>query len=70
LLFLVYIKSRVIILIFAVTAGDVGKDLIHEKIKSTKLVKKFRNVEILWISERESYNYLKVKKLACHIITI
>ena len=70
MLFLVYIKSRVIILIFAVTAGDVGKDLIHEKIKSTKLVKKFRNVEILWISVRESYNYLQVKKLACHIITI
>ena len=34
------------------------------------MVKKFKNVEILWASVREPYNYLQAKKLACHIITI
>ena len=32
--------------------------------------KKYRNVEILWASVREPYNYLQAKKLGCHIITV
>ena len=28
------------------------------------------NVEILWASVREPYNYLQAKQLGCHIITI
>ena len=31
--------------------------------------KKFKNVEILWASVREPYNYLQAKQLGCHIIT-
>ena len=31
---------------------------------------KFKNVEILWVSVREPYNYLQAKQLGCHIITI
>ena len=38
--------------------------------KSIKMAKKFKNVEILWASVREPYNYLQAKKLKCHIITI
>ena len=38
--------------------------------KSIKLAKKFKNVEILWASVREPYNYLQLKQLGCHIITI
>ena len=34
------------------------------------MAKKFKNVEILWASVREPYNYLQSKKLGCHIITI
>ena len=34
------------------------------------LAKKFKNVEILWASVREPYNYLQAKQLGCHIITI
>ena len=34
------------------------------------LSKKFKNVEILWASVREPYNYLQSKQLGCHIITI
>jgi transaldolase len=63
-------KTRVIISIFAGRAGDAGKDPIPEFIKSIKLAKKFKNVEILWASVREPYNYLQAKQLGCHIITI
>jgi transaldolase len=63
-------KTRVIISIFAGRAGDAGKDPVPEFIKSIKLAKKFKNVEILWASVREPYNYLQAKQLGCHIITI
>ena len=63
-------KTKVIISIFAGRAGDAGKDPIPEFVKSIKLAKKFKNVEILWASVREPYNYLQAKQLGCHIITI
>ena len=63
-------KTKVIISIFAGRAGDAGKDPIPEFAKSIKLAKKFKNVEILWASVREPYNYLQAKQLGCHIITI
>ena len=63
-------KSKVIISIFAGRAGDTGKDPIPEIKESIKLSKKFKNVEILWASVREPYNYLQAKQLGCHIITI
>jgi len=63
-------NTKVIISIFAGRSGDTGKDPIPEFIKSIKLAKKFKNVEILWASVREPYNYLQAKQLGCHIITI
>ena len=63
-------KTKVIISIFAGRAGDVGKDPIPEFKKSLEMSKKFKNVEILWASVREPYNFLQAKQLGCHIITI
>ena len=63
-------KTKVIISIFAGRAGDTGKDPIPEIKKSILLAKKFKNVEILWASVREPYNYLQAKQLRCHIITV
>ncbi len=63
-------KTKVIISIFAGRAGDTGKDPIPEFKKSITKTKKFKNVEILWASVREPYNYLQAKQLHCHIITI
>ena len=63
-------KTKLIISIFAGRAGDVGKDPIPEFVKSIKLAKKFKNVQILWASVREPYNYLQAKQLGCHIITV
>ena len=63
-------KTKVIISIFAGRAGDTGKDPIPEFVKSIKLARNYKNVEILWASVREPYNYLQAKQLGCHIITI
>jgi len=63
-------KSKVIISIFAGRAGDTGKDPLPEFKKSIYLAKRFKNVEILWASVREPYNYTQSKQLGCHIITI
>ena len=63
-------KSKVIISIFAGRAGDTGKDPVPEFKKSISSSKKFKNVEILWASVREPYNYIQAKQLGCHIITI
>ena len=63
-------KTKVIISIFAGRAADAGKDPIPEIVKSIKISKKYKNVEILWASVREPYNYLQAKQYGCHIITI
>ena len=63
-------KTKIIISIFAGRAGDTGKDPVPEFKKSISLAKKFKNVEILWASVREPYNYLQAKQLGCHIITV
>jgi len=63
-------KTKLIISIFAGRAADTGKDPVPEFKKSIKMAKKFKNVEILWASVREPYNYLQAKHLGCQIITI
>jgi len=63
-------KSKVIISIFAGRAGDVGRDPIPEFKKSIFMAKKFKNVQILWASVREPYNFIEAKKIGCHIITV
>ena len=63
-------KTRVIISIFAGRAGDSGKDPLPQIINSVKIAKKFKNVEILWASVREPYNYLQANQIGCHLITI
>ena len=62
-------KSNVIISMFAGRAADTGKDPIPEIKRSIGLAKKYKNVEILWASVREPYNFLQAKKLGCHIVT-
>ena len=63
-------KTKVIISIFAGRAADTGKDPVPEFKKSISLARKFKNVEILWASVREPYNFLQAKQLGCHIITV
>ena len=63
-------KTKVIISIFAGRSADTGKDPVPEFKKSISLAKNYKNVEILWASVREPYNYLQSKQLGCHIITV
>ena len=63
-------KTKLIISLFAGRAADVGKDPIPEFKKSISMAKKYKNVEILWASVREPYNYLQAKQLGCHINTV
>ena len=63
-------KTKVIISIFAGRMADVGKDPLPQFINSLRFAKKYKNVEILWASVREPYNYTQAKQLKCHIITV
>ena len=63
-------NSKVIISIFAGRMADAGKDPKSVLIDGIRLSKKYKNVQILWASTREAYNYTEAKKLGCDIITI
>ena len=63
-------KTKVIISIFGGRMADAGKDPMPEFKKSLKISKNHNNVEILWASTREPYNYIQARQLGCHIITV
>ncbi len=63
-------KTKVIISIFAGRMSDAGIDPVPVIKKSIKLSKRYKNVEILWASTREAYNYIQAKQLGCQIITM
>jgi len=50
--------------------GEAGKNPIPKIKESIRLAKKKKNIEILWASTREPYNYLQAKKIGCQIITM
>ena len=63
-------KSKTIISIFAGRMSDVGKDPLPIIKESVRLTKKLKNVDILWASTREAYNYTQAKNCGCSIITM
>jgi transaldolase len=63
-------KTKAIISIFAGRMGDQLKNPIPIFKKSISFTKKFKNIEILWASTRETYNYLEANQLGCQIITM
>ena len=63
-------KTRSIISIFAGRMADRGKDPIPIFKKSINLTKKNKNIEILWASTREAYNFTQAKQIKCNIITM
>ncbi len=50
--------------------ADKGKDPLPIFKKSISLTKNDKNIEILWASTREPYNYIQAKQLNCNIITM
>ena len=63
-------KTKSIISIFAGRMSDKGKDPLPIFKKSISLTKKNKNIEILWASTREAYNYTQAKQIKCNIITM
>ena len=63
-------KTKSIISIFAGRMSDKGKDPVPIFKKSINLTKKNKNIDILWASTREAYNYIQAKQLRCNIITM
>jgi transaldolase len=63
-------KTKSIISIFAGRMADKGQDPLPIFEKSISYTKKDKNIEILWASTREAYNYLQAKELNCNIITM
>ena len=63
-------KTKSIISIFAGRMADQGKDPLPVIKKAISLTKKNKNIEILWASTREAYNYIQAKQLKCNIITM
>ena len=60
-------KTKSIISIFAGRMSDKGKDPVPIFKKSINLTKKNKNIDILWASTREAYNYIQAKQLRCNI---
>ena len=63
-------KTKSIISIFAGRMADKGKDPLPIFKKSITLTKKHNNIEILWASTREAYNFTQAKQINCNIITM
>ncbi len=63
-------RTKSIISIFAGRMADKGKNPIPVFKKSIFITRKFKNIEILWASTREAYNFLQAKELNCNIITM
>ncbi len=63
-------KTKSIISIFAGRMADKGKDPLPIFKKSISLTKKNKNIQILWASTREAYNYTQAKQINCDIITM
>ena len=63
-------KTKSIISIFAGRMADKGKDPVPIFKKSIAVTKKYKNIEVLWASTREIYNYIQAKQLKCGIITM
>ena len=63
-------KSKSIISIFSGRMADAGKDPVPIIKKAIQMTKKNRNIQILWASTREPYNYIQAKQFGCQIITM
>ena len=63
-------KTKSIISLFAGRMADKGKDPLPIFKRSISLTKKNKNIEILWASTREAYNYIQAKQINCNVITM
>ena len=62
--------TPVIISIFCGRIADIGIDPEPIVNKTKTMFKNYKNVEVLWASVREVYNFYQAKKTNCDIITV
>jgi len=63
-------KSRAsYISVFAGRIADTGVDPIPIMKKVLKLIRDYKNIELIWASPRELYNVVQADSIGCHIIT-
>lgn len=63
-------KTPVIVSIFCGRIADSGIDPEPLMLEAKKIFKKYKNVEILWASVREIFNFYQAKRVKSDIITI
>ncbi len=63
-------QSKSIISIFAGRMADKGKDPLPIFKKSISITKRYNNIDILWASTREAYNFIQARQIHCNIITM
>jgi|TARA_B110000483_G_C18206486_1_gene547959 transaldolase len=63
-------KTPIIISIFCGRIADNGIDPEIITSEAVSLFRNYKNVQILWASTREVFNYQQAKKCKCHIITM
>lgn len=59
-----------IVSVFAGRIADTGSNPIPVMRKSVKILKRFRDVELLWASPRELLNIFHAEEVGCDIITV
>ena len=62
--------SKLILSIFAGRIADTGRNPSPIVESSVKMVREFKNAEVLWASTREVYNIIQAEEAGCHIITM
>ena len=63
-------KTPIIVSIFCGRIADLGKDPEPLIARAKIIFKNYKNVQILWASTREVFNYYQAKNCGCDIITM
>lgn len=63
-------SSGAYVSIFAGRVADTGRDPLPDMKRAVKLLKKYKNIELIWASPRELLNIIQANDIGCHIITV
>lgn len=63
-------KTRIIISVFAGRIADTGVDPVPVLREARRILKDFKNAQLLWASPREVLNIFQAQEAGCDIITI
>lgn len=64
------LTDKIILSIFAGRIADTGRDPEEIIKKCKKILKKYKNIKVLWASTRELFNIVQADRCGCNIITV